>query len=297
MSAGNRGACDRCRSLRKRCDCRDGVYPCSRCVRNDVPCVARISGNVGRASSPVVGASKHVGNTADAGTSSQATGFNPALFETLAQLPPGHAGLMSATRFIIMTANDRGGVPPPLAALGVHAGLDMASLSAAPLTKDLTLQWSDMPANFRVHHDRARAYSQGQRFLLAVHFLRSTIRAHATEPLRAMFGADLITTEVVIAHFEEAHVPKLLKGLPHIVATCAQFDQVHTVVVDNVRMKTGLLVSLYLTKCVMSPEETYFAWELVPVEAAPIVTVEPSMDPLDWLLTEEDVRILNTLFE
>ena len=37
MSANHR-ACDRCRSLRKRCDCRDGVYPCSRCERNGATC-------------------------------------------------------------------------------------------------------------------------------------------------------------------------------------------------------------------------------------------------------------------
>ena len=33
-----RRACDRCRSLRKRCDCRDGTYPCSRCVNNGAKC-------------------------------------------------------------------------------------------------------------------------------------------------------------------------------------------------------------------------------------------------------------------
>ena len=31
-------ACDRCRGLRKRCDCRDGIYPCSRCVNNGAEC-------------------------------------------------------------------------------------------------------------------------------------------------------------------------------------------------------------------------------------------------------------------
>lgn len=34
----SRRACDRCRGLRKRCDCRDGVYPCSRCVNNGAEC-------------------------------------------------------------------------------------------------------------------------------------------------------------------------------------------------------------------------------------------------------------------
>ena len=295
-----RAACERCARLRKKCVLPAGADKCNRCAYNGEVCVARIRGKPGPQASPKAGGASKKSATTTFEKSSQATGFAPSLFEMLAKLPPGHAGLRSATRFFIMTASAHGEVPPPLAALGARAGLDMASVSAGPPSMDLTtLQWSDVPSEFRTHHDRARAYSQGQRFLHAVRVIRNTICVYSAEPLRAIFGADMITPEVAGVHFEEAHAPKLLKGLPHVIEACAKFGQVHTVVIDNVRLKTGIHVSVYLTNYVVAAEESCFACEMVPAEAAPVAAtfVEPSSAPLQWSLPEEDIRILQNIFE
>ena len=286
--------------MRKKCVWPVGADKCERCENNGAICVARVRGKTGPRPSPKAGASKK--SVAD--SFANATGFDESLLTMIARLPPGHAGRHSTLRYLTCTAALNGSLDTVLA-LFEEAGVDMSDFKTdgpnapQPLSLDTTLQWADMPENFRSHHDRARAYSQGERFLFAVHFLADIVRTSLSAYAQTMFQCDFLTPEITRTHFEDASVPKLTKGLPHIVAPCAEFGQVRTVVVDNLVLKTGMAASLYMSLCVVSPEETCFAWEMVAVEPAPVAaaTVEPSSAPLQWSLPEEDIRILQNIFE
>ena len=295
-----RAACERCARLRKKCVWSAGADKCERCENNGAICVARVRGKTGPRTSPNAGASKK----SVANSFANATGFDESLLTMIAQLPPGHVGRHMALRYLTHIAALNGSLDTVLA-LFEEAGVDMSDFKTdgptapQPLSLDTTLKWTDMPVNFRSHHDRARAFSEGERDMFCLQFVESTLRLHTSARMQTLFGEEPVLTQAMFSkQFGDVSMSKFIKGW-HIVSACAEFGQVRTVVIDNLRMRSGKVVSVYLTLGVVGPRDTIYVLEMVPVEPAPVAaaSVEPSSAPLQWSLPEEDIRILQNMFE
>lgn len=300
MDSATRPACERCFKKRKKCAWSCGTVTCDRCERNGAVCVVRVRGTPGRAS-PSDGASKH----STTNSFVDATGFDESLLIMTAGLPPGHAGRRTTLRYLTCAATSNGALVTVLA-LFEEAGVDVSDFktdgpnAAHPLILDTTLLWTDLSQSFRSHHDRARAFSEGARDMFCLRFAGSTLCVHTSARVQAVFGDGPVLTQAAMStHFEGTSMSKFAKGLPHIVEVCAEYGQVRTVVVDKLSMRSGKVISVYMTMCVAGPMEVIFVCELVTQEPALIpmalVAQEPALIPLQWTLPDEDIRILQTI--
>ena len=222
-----------------------------------------------------------------------------------AGLPPGHAGRRTTLRYLTCAATSNGALVTVLALLE-EAGVDVSDFKTDglkaphPLILDTTLLWTDLSQSFRSHHDRARAFSEGARDMFCLRFAGSTLCVHTSARVQAVFGDGPVLTQTMMStHFEGTSMSKFAKGLPHIVEVCAEYGQVRTVVVDKLTMRSGIVISVYMTMCVVGPMEVIFVCELVTQEPALIpmalVAREPALIPLQWTLPDEDIRILQTI--
>ena len=300
MDSAARPACERCFKKRKKCVWSRGTATCERCERNGAVCVVRVRGTPGRAS-PSGGASKH----STTNSFVDATGFDESLLTMTAGLPPGHAGRRATLRYLTCAATSNGALVTVLALLE-EAGVDVSDFKTdgpfAPhlVSLDTTQLWTDLPQSFRSHHDHAREFSEGARDMFCLRFAGSTLCVHTSARVQAVFGDGPVLTQTMMStHFEGTSMSKFAKGLPHIVEACAEIGQLRTVVVDNLRMCSGIIVCVYMTMCVVGPMDVIYVCEMVTQEPAPIavtlVAQEPAPIPLQWMLPEEDIRILQNM--
>ena len=297
MDSAARPACERCFKKRKKCVWSRGTDTCERCERNGTVCVVRVRGTPGRAS-PSGGASKH----STTNSFVDATGFDEPLLTMIAGLPPGHAGRRTTLRYLTCAATSNGALGAVLA-LFEEAGVDMSDFKTDgpnaphPPSLDTTLLWTDLPQSFRSHHHHACAFSEGERGMFCLRFAGSTLWVHTSASVQAVFGGGPVLTQATMStHFEGTSMSKFAKGLPHMVTACAEYGQVRTVVVDKLSMRSGIVISVYMTMCVVGPMDVIFVCELVTQEPVALVAREPAPIPLQWALPEEDIRILQTMF-
>jgi len=300
MNSATRPACERCFKKRKKCAWSCGTVTCDRCERNGAVCVVRVRGTPGR-TSPSDGASKHSTSFVDA------TGFDESLLIMIAGLRPGHAGRRATLRYLACAATSNGALVTVLALLE-EAGVDVSDFKTdgpfAPhlISLDTTQLWTDLPQSFRSHHDHALEFSEGERDMFCLRFTGSTLCVHTSARMQAVFGDGPVLTQAAMStHFEGTSVSKFAKGLPHIVEVCARDGQIRTVVVDKLSMRSGIIVCVYMTMCIVGPMDVIYVCEMVAQEPAPIDVIllaqEPAPIPLQWTLPEEDIRILQTMFE
>ena len=302
MNSAPRPACERCFKKRKKCAWSCGTVTCDRCERNGAVCVVRVRGTPGRAS-PSDGASKH----STTNSFVDATGFDESLLIMIAGLPPGHAGRRATLRYLTCAATSNGALVTVLALLE-EAGVDVSDFKTdgpfAPhlISLDTTQLWTDLPQSFRSHHDHAREFSEGERDMYISRFVGSTLCVHTSARMQAMSGdGSVLTQAAMLTHFEGTSMSKFAKGLPHMVEVCAEIGQLRTVVVDKLSMRSGIIVCVYMTMCIVGPMDVIYVCEMVAQEPAPIDVIllaqEPAPIPLQWTLPEEDIRILQTMFE
>ncbi|MDA7839061.1 Zn(II)2Cys6 transcription factor domain-containing protein [bacterium] len=159
-------ACTECRAKRKKCDCREGVFPCSRCVRNGRTCVQpQDAGAAGAASvgpqhkrkkpdTPPPSQDMHTG---DPFFSALADGW---VIAALARLDPAHHGLRCILQAMFTHAFQSGSVALVQRAarfvqiLGVNLH-DLTGIQHHALNISVKTTYDTFSAKAMQHHDFA----------------------------------------------------------------------------------------------------------------------------------------------
>lgn len=306
-------ACDRCRSLRKRCDCRDGVYPCTRCENNGAQCVTTVSPPPTRARSPI---------TAPLQQFFFGEYMDKLMLDTMALWPPGHAALTVTLRFFAGLANTVK-APDKLARIleiAKNAGEDLdvmiatAEAAAAGVVIDTSVVWEDFPHGQQHLQslprndnapDTCRAF--------ATHFTSNSLKVWCSKGLSDWLYDGPVEMlpqwKLMLAQpwtlwgqvCEQASYINICKGFVHLVNASSQYNLMRTVSIQGIRFNDNTLVDCFMSIVYASDSVGIFFMEMlkpspptpeiIPLSESKDDEVDPIALDSQWQLCEEDISL------
>jgi hypothetical protein len=314
-----RRACDRCRSLRKRCDCRDGVFPCTRCVNNGAECTHSGSPPPTRARSPVT-------------TPPQQFFFgeymDKLMLDTMATWPPTHAGLKVTLRYLAGLAKTVN-APDKLARIfeiATKAGEDMnvmiatAEAATAGVVIDTTVAWEDIP--FRQQHLQTLPRSDmppQERLSYVTHFTSNCIKLWVPKAFSDWLydgPTELINQwKMCLARpifflaqkCEPNSYINICKAFVHLINATSEYKRMQSVRISDLRFNDGTIVDCIVSVVYISDTEgvcfiDFFkpapsTPEVIPPSESKNVEVDPLALDSQWQFCEEDIAILQSVLE
>ncbi len=308
-------ACDRCAGLRKRCDCRAGVYPCTRCVNNGAQCVHSGSLPPTRAHSPVAAPQQFFfGDYMD-----------KLMLDTMATWPPDHAALTVALRFFAGLAN-RVNAPDKLAqifAIAAKAGRDMdvmiatAQAAVAGVVIDTNVVWEDLPHSQEhlqrlPHGDMAPQ----ERLSTATHFTSNCIKIWASKALSdwlydgpvemlAQWKLTLAQPYTMMAQKSEpTSYINICKAFVHLTNATSAYKCMHSVWIKDLKFNDKTIVDCVMSIVYTSNTEGICFMDFLKPTPPTTVRIPPAeskkleVDPLawdsPWQFCEEDIALLQS---
>ena len=272
------------------CHCREGVFPCSRCVRNGRACVQPHGAGASAANS--------AHNAPSSGSPQikvppfKTTGFHPKMMTLVDTLPSDHVGLAVMLAYfagvfstygcqdmlaqVVVSATEMGWGMPTLQVVLKTAGENIQLNSS--------LLWSDLPSTFTEQHDGVINQSgfPAARVHRWARFNESTLHFGRFDVFRHVYGTD-------------APPDGFVNGVMAVLSACSDFGMIKTVFVHP---QLGV-PAMYMTMSVLSATDVLFAWDMKnPTETAAGELASPHDVPsFEWSLSENDVDILLTVFE
>lgn len=290
-------ACAQCRAKRKKCDLKDGIFPCSRCVRNSLQCTPPPPKCVVKTSTAAT-TSTGAGSNELVPIQEQPppfalTGFHPKMLDLMTTLPPNHAGLTIAVKYFASVFATHGCQKwlARLIAQTTNMGWDMpriqSVLNAAVqnLHLDPSLEWRELPASFTRHHNKTVQES---------HFLHPEVASFAyliNNTLR--FGGYSLFTSLFASPGRFTHIDGFVNGLITLISSCSEFNVARSVYVPSQFNSPAM----YMSSLVISPDQVLFAWTVdYQIEENDPIKYTDTFVPT-CLLSDNDISILQTLFD
>ena len=290
----NRRACDRCRGLRKRCDCRDGVYPCSRCVNNGAECAHSHSTKTKSRERPDEHVPPGDGKRKRESRPDSAETFWSALADTwilpsLVKLGPSHWGLRNMIYGLLARAYIKGSSELLARATSFiqHMGVDLGQVSG-PLSHQvqhtMSTTFDGIDQTPLQAHDRALGYEPKhwtsdylkQRLIIVttginsghgqIVFSQSFYEMSDKELMESLPVSPNPMTTLAKELFKEE---SFYRGVQACIYLIEQYKSKTSgplsVKVPEFRLKTGQLFDFYITYWVEQLDNFVQVYELVPM--------------------------------
>ena len=283
-----RTACENCRARRKKCDCCEGVFPCSRCVRNGIECVIP----------PRTTSAAHK-NVAFEGKLPpfETTGFHSTMIDFVDKLPPDHAGLPIFLAYCAGICSTHGcqEMLQRVIAIATRIGMDMPRLQVVlkaagqNMGMNDSLPWSDLPSNFTIQHDAVIQLSN---------FLGPLLRSWAMFDINTLHYGGFPVFELFYGQNSDGDVAIMpfVNGLMSLLAECSEIGVIKSLLISPQSDSPAMCMSMSFIR----PEKVIFAWDVKHVvqtrAAEPIDYVAtPVASSSVCSLSENDIHILKTL--
>lgn len=250
------------------------------------------------------------------------------MLDTMALWPPRHAALTVTLRFfagLAKTVNASEKLAR-IFEIAKNAGQDMnvmiatAEAAAAGVVIDTSVAWEDFPHGQQHLQSLPRnENTQDTRRAFATHFTSNSLRVWCSKglsnwlydgPVEMLPQWKLMLAQPFILWgqlSEPASYINICKGFMHLVNASSQYSLMRTVSTQGIRFKDGILVDCFMSVVYVSDSEGIFFMEMVKPEPSTPEIIPPSesknveVDPFaldsQWQFCEEDIALLQSVFE